>query len=165
MKVESRHTYSATPAAVFTAMTDPDVLKAKYTALGHQDVTIVEWTETAGVVRVTSKRKVPMEVPGFAKRFLNPLNTVEQTDEWQPATAKGERHGTWKVSASGVPVSVGGALHLVAAGKGHTLVEITGDVSCSIPLVGGKLAAYVGADVERTMRAEEAFNDEYLAGA
>ena len=113
--------------------------------------------------RITSKRKVPMEVPGFAKRFLNPLNTVEQTDEWQPATAKGERHGTWKVSASGVPVSVGGTLHLLAAAKGRTLVEITGDVTCSIPLVGGKLAAYVGADVERTMRAEDDFNDSYLA--
>ncbi len=145
-------------------MTTPGVLVEKYTALGHQDVKIVEHTEHAGVVRVTSRRKVPMEVPGFAKRFLNPLNTVEQTDEWQPATAKGERHGTWKVSASGVPVSVGGILHLVAAGKGHTLVEITGEVACSIPFVGGKLASYVGADVERTMSAEEQFNDGYLAG-
>ena len=165
MKVASTHTYSAAPAVLFASMTTPDVLIAKYTALGHQDVTIVEWTESAGVVRVTSKRKVPMEVPGFAKRFLNPLNTVEQTDEWQPATAKGERHGTWKVSASGVPVSVGGTLHLVAAPKGRTVVEIAGDVSCSIPLVGGKLASYVGADVERTMRAEEEFNDTYLARA
>jgi len=163
MKVASRHTYSAAPAVVFAAMTMPEVLVEKYTALGHRDVTIVERTESAGVVRVTSKRKVPMEVPGFAKRFLNPLNTVEQTDEWQPATTKGERHGTWKVSASGVPVSVGGTLHLVAAPKGRTVVEITGDVSCAIPLVGGKLAAYVGADVERTMRAEEVFNDTYLA--
>ena len=163
MKANSIHTYAATPAVVFAAMTTPDVLTEKYTTLGHKDVTITDRTETEGVVRITSKRKVPMEVPGFAKRFLNPLNTVEQTDEWQPATAKGERHGTWKVSASGVPVSVGGTLHLLAAAKGRTLVEITGDVTCSIPLVGGKLAAYVGADVERTMRAEDDFNDSYLA--
>ena len=145
-------------------MTTPDVLIEKYTSLGHQEVKIVERTERADVARVTSRRKVPMEVPGFAKRFLNPLNTVEQTDEWQPAIAKGERYGTWKVSASGVPVSVGGTLHLVAAGKGRTLDEITGEVACSIPFVGGKLASYVGADVERTMRSEEAFNDGYLGG-
>jgi len=144
-------------------MTTPDVLIEKYTTLGHQDVNITERTELACVVRVTSKCKVPMEVPGFAKRFLNPLNTVEQTDQWQPATAKGERHGTWKVSASGVPVSVGGTLHLVAAPKGCTVVQMTGEVSCSISFVGGKLACYVGADVERTMRAEEEFNDDYLA--
>ena len=163
MKVTSSHTYAASPAVVFEAMTTPEVLIEKYTALGHQDVRIMERTESAGAVRVTSKRKVPMEVPGFAKRFLQPLNTVEQTDEWQAPTAKGERHGTWKVSASGVPVSVGGTLHLKAAGKGRTVVEIDGDVSCSIPFVGGKLASFVGADVERTMRGEEEFNDAHLA--
>lgn len=162
MKVTSRHTYAAAPAVVFGAMTAPDVLIEKYTALGHQDVKIVERTESDGVVRIRSRRKVPMEVPGFAKRFLNPLNTVEQTDEWQAPTAKGERRGTWKVSASGVPVSVGGTLHLVAASKGRTVVEIAGDVTCSIPLIGGKLAAYVGSDVERTMHAEEDFNDSWL---
>jgi len=43
-----------------------------------------------------------------------------------------------------------------------TAVEIAGEVSCSIPFVGGKLASYVGANVERTMRAEEEFNDTYL---
>ena len=53
-------------------------------------------------------------------------------------------------------------MHLVAAAKGHTVVEITGDVTCSIPLVGGKLASFVGGDVERTMRGEEDFNDGYL---
>lgn len=163
MKVTSRHTYAAPPTVVFEAMTAPDVLIEKYTALGHRDVTIVDRTESGGVVRVRSRRKVPMEVPGFAKRFLSPLNTVEQTDEWQAPTAKGERHGTWKVSASGVPVSVGGTLHLVAAAKGRTVVEIEGEVSCSIPFVGGKLASYVGADVERTMSAEEEFNDSHLA--
>ena len=105
MKVTSRHTYAATPDVVFAAMTTPDVLVEKYIALGHQDVKILERTEDAGVVRVTSRRKVPMKVPGFAKKFIKPLNTVEQTDEWQPRSAKGERHGTWKVSASGVSPS------------------------------------------------------------
>ncbi len=163
MKVAPRHASSAPPAKVFAAMSTSDVLIEKYTSLGHQDVKLAEQTEAAGVVRVTSKRKEPMEVPGFAKRFLSPINTVEQTDEWQPATANGERHGTWKVSATGVPISVGGTLHLIAAAKGHTVVEIAVEVSCSIPFVGGKLVSYVGADVERTIRAEEEFNDTHLA--
>ena len=80
-----------------------------------------------------------------------------------PPSAKGERHGTWKVSASGVPVTTGGSQHLVAAAKGRTVVEITGEVNCSIPFVGGKLASFVGGDVERTISAEENFNDGYLA--
>ena len=163
MKVTSRHTYAAPPQVVFAAMTTPDVLVEKYEALGHRDVEIREHVVDAGSVRVKSRRKVPMDLPSFAKRFLKPLNSVEQTDEWMPPSAKGERHGTWKVSASGVPVSAGGSLHLVAAPKGRTVVEITGEVTCSIPLVGGKLASFVGGDVERTISAEEEFNDGYLA--
>jgi Protein of unknown function (DUF2505) len=164
MQVTSRHVYAAPPDAVFAVMTTPEALVEKYTALGHRDVTIIERSERGGAVRVTSRRKVPMDVPGFAKRFVKPLNTVEQTDEWQAPSAKGERHGTWKVSAAGVPVSVGGTLHLAAAPKGRTVVEISGDVTCGIPLVGGKLASFVGGDVERTMHGEEEFNDRYLAG-
>jgi hypothetical protein len=164
MKVTSRHTYDASPAAVFAAMTSPEVLIEKYQALGHHDVQIAEHVVTDGAVRVRSKRKVPMDVPGFAKRFLKPVNSVEQTDEWAAPGPKGERHGTWKVSAGGVPVSVGGTLHLVEGPKGQTVVEISGDVTCSIPLVGGKLASFVGGDVEKTMRAEEDFNDRHLAG-
>jgi hypothetical protein len=163
MKVTSRHTYAAPPDVVFAAMTTPEVLVEKYQALGHSDVDIREHVVKAGSVRVRSTRKVPMDLPGFAKRFLKPLNTVEQTDEWEPASAKGERRGTWKVSASGVPVTTGGSLHLVAAAKGRTVVEITGEVNCSIPFVGGKLASFVGGDVERTINAEEEFNDGYLA--
>ena len=34
-----------------------------------------------------------------------------------------------------------------------------------MPLVGGKLASFIGVDVQRTLHAEEAFNDGYLAAA
>lgn len=163
MKVASSHTYAASPDEVFATMTTPDVLVAKYTALGHRDITIVEHSVTAGSVSVRSKRSVPMEVPGFAKRILSPWNTVEQYDTWGPAAADGSRTGTWKVDARGVPVKVGGTLRITPV-KGGTLVEIAGEVSCSVPLLGGKLASFVGGDVERTMRGEEEFNDGHLAG-
>jgi hypothetical protein len=164
MKVASRHTYAAPPDEVFAAMTSPEVLAQKYRSLGHRDVEIVEHVDGDDGTRVRSRRRVPMDVPGFAKRFLKPLNTVEQTDVWTPPTKRGERHGTWTVSASGVPVSVGGTLHLAPVRGGATLVEIEGEVTCSLPLVGGRLASFVGGDVERTMHAEEAFNDAHLSG-
>jgi hypothetical protein len=163
MEVASRHTYAASPDAVFAAMTSPAVLTEKYTALGHRDIEIVGNDEGGGTLRVTSRRGVPLDVPGFAKRFLSPVTKVEQVDEWRPASPSGERRGTWKVSAAGVPVSTGGTLRLRPTADGGTLVEIKGEVTCSVPLIGGKIASFVGADVERTIHAEEAFNDDYLA--
>jgi hypothetical protein len=41
MKVASSHLYTAPPESVFAVMTSPDVVVAKYQALGHQDVRIV----------------------------------------------------------------------------------------------------------------------------
>ncbi len=158
--MHSTHTYHAAPTRVVEVMTDPDTLCEKYTALGHRDVQILahEMHPDGGMI-VRSKRGVPMDVPGFAKRFLSPVNTVEQHDQWNAPAADGSRTGTWRVVASGVPVHVGGQLSVRPDGHGATVVEMSGDVTCSIPIVGGKLASFVGADVERTMHAEEQYND------
>jgi len=165
MKVASTHTYAAPPDAVFAMMTTPAVLAEKYTALGHTGIQILDHTITKTAVAVRSRRTVPMEVPGFAKRFLSPTNSVEQHDRWAAPEADGTRTGTWEVDARGVPVTAGGTLRLAPGPHGTTVVEIAGEVKSSVPLLGGKLASFVGADVERTLHAEEAFNDGYLAAA
>jgi hypothetical protein len=162
VKVHSKHTYAAAPDAVLEMMTDPDVLTAKYTALGHRDITILEHTVDGGAVSVRSRRNVPMDVPGFAKRFLSPMNSVEQHDRWDPPGKDRSRTGTWQVNAKGVPVNVGGTLRITPGPKKTTVVEIDGEVSSSIPLIGGKLASFIGGDVQRTFAAEEAFNDQHL---
>lgn len=163
MDVRSTHTYAAPPDVVFTMMTDPEVLTAKYTELGHRDIRIVEHDVAAGAVTVRSRRQVPMDVPGFAKRFLAPMNAIDQRDHWDAPAEDGSRAGTWQVNAHGVPVTVGGTLHLAPGPKRTTIVEIVGQVTCSVPLVGGKLASFVGGDVQHTLDAEEQFNDGYLA--
>ncbi len=148
---------------MFDVLTDPDVATAKYTSLGHQDVRVVEHTVRNDTVVLRSTRSVPMEVPGFAKRFLSPMNSVRQCDRWGAPDADGERVGTWEVAAAGVPVGVHGTLRLTPGPGAHTTVEISVDITCSIPLVGGRLADFVGNDVVRTVSAEEAFNDARLA--
>ncbi len=164
MKVSSTHTYAAPPEEVFRMMTDPDVLSAKYEELGHQAIRITDYAVNAGAVTVASRRSVPMDVPGFAKRFLSPMNAVQQRDRWDAPATDNSRTGTWRVNATGVPVDVGGTLRLTPGKKKRTtLVEITGEVTCSVPIVGGKLAGFVGGDVQRTLTAEEDFNDSYLA--
>lgn len=163
MEVRSTHTYAAPPGVVFEMMTDPDVLTAKYAALGHDDVRIVEHSVDGDTLTVRSRRKVPMDVPGFAKRFLSPTNAVEQSDRWDAPAEDGSRTGTWQVNAAGVPVTVGGTLRITPGPKRTTVVEVAGEVTSSVPLVGGKLAGFVAGDVQRTLAAEEAFNDEHLA--
>jgi hypothetical protein len=165
MKVASTHRYAAAPEVVFDVLTSPDVLIAKYTALGHLDIKIVEHVERAGIISIRIRRGVPMDVPGFARRFFSSVNVVEQHDEWDPMMPDGTRWGIWQVTARGVPVTTGGQLHLSPGPEGSTIVEVTGEVLCPMPLVGGKIASFVGDDVERALHAEEAFMDGYLREA
>jgi hypothetical protein len=162
MKVASTHTYSAAADTVFGVMTSPDVMVAKYTALGHLDVRVVEHRVESGIISIRTRRGVPMDVPGFAKRFFSQVTVIEQHDEWDPVLPDGSRCGIWQVTARGVPVTVGGQLRLSPTPEGTTIVEVTGEVVCPMPLVGSKIAAFVGDDVERTMRAEDSFIDGYL---
>ncbi len=162
MKVATNHLYAASPDVVFAAMTNPEVLVEKYQSLGHHDVKILDHSVTGGVMSIRSRRGVPMDVPGFAKRFFSPINVVQQHDEWDPMGDDGVRRGTWQVVARGVPVTVGGTLRMEAV-PGGTTVEMNGEVHCSVPLVGGRIAEFVANDVLHTMRGEESFNDDYVA--
>jgi len=161
MKVASTHTYAAPPEVVFAVMTSPEVLVAKYEALGHLDVKIVEHTARAGITVVRSRRGVRLVVPTFAKRFFEPITLVDQHDEWDPPQDDGSRAGIWQVIARGVPVTTGGHLLLTPVADG-TIVEIAGEVTCPMPIVGGRIATFLAADVERTMQEGAAFLDGYL---
>lgn len=163
MKVASTHVYAAPVEQVFAVMTSPEVMVAKFRALGHLDVKIVEHVERAGIISIRSRRAVPMDVPGFAKRFFDSPTLVDQHDEWDPPLPDGSRWGIWQVAARGVPVTTGGRLRLgpTADGRG-TVVEITGEVTCPMPIVGGRIATFVGEDFERTAQSEAAFLDGYL---
>jgi hypothetical protein len=163
MKVASNHVYAATPEVVFGLMTSPEVMVAKYLALGHQDVKIVEHTERVGITSIRSRRGVPVDAPGFARRFFDPVTVVDQHDEWDPPLPDGTRWGIWQVSARGVPVTAGGQLRLGPTPDGRrTVVEVTGEVNCPMPIVGGRIASFVGSEVERRAAEESAFLDGYL---
>ncbi len=165
MKVASTHTYAAPPEVVFGAMTSEDVMVAKYRAMGHEEVRVIEHFERAGIISIRSRRGVPLDPPAFARRFFDPVNVVDQHDEWDPPMLDGSRWGIWQVIARGVPVTTGGQLHLAPTADGlGTVVEITGEVTCPMPIVGARIAAFVGDGVERTLRDEEAFLDDYLRG-
>ncbi len=163
MEMTVSHRFAAPIAEVFAALTEPEALTAKYESLGHRDVTITgrEVSED-GAVTVRSKRTVPLDVPGFAKKFLSPTNAVEQTDQWSAPDAAGARTGTWQVKAA-VPVEVSGTLRLVPDGDGCRF-DIVANVTSKVPLVGGKLASFVAGDVRKTIDAEFAFTERWLTG-
>jgi hypothetical protein len=165
MKFTVEHTYDHPADAVFAVLTDFDAVRAKYEAIGQRDIELVRRdARDDGSVTLVTRRVVPLDVPGFAKKFLSPAQSVTQTDAWDAPDDTGVRAGTFTAEAKGTPVRVSGKLNLSPDGAGgcRNVSEI--DIECKVPLVGGKIADFVSKDARAAVDHEQTWTRERLAG-
>jgi hypothetical protein len=164
MELKGSHVYKAQIDRVMTMLADKSATTDKYASMGDRDIDIIDLVADDESLRIVSSRQVEVELPAFAKKALKPTNTMVQTDEWhrQP---DGSWSGTFDVDVKGAPVHISGRMDLspTAEGSRHDVVL---DVQVKVPLIGGKIAEWVGKkEVQRTLDAEFAFNDGRLAPA
>ncbi len=103
-------------------------------------------TDDGGTVVVVSRR-LPPGVPAAVQHLLPRDGRVTQTDTWAPAV-DGARTGTWSVHFPGAPGRVGGELALTPRSGGCTW-SVRGGVSITVPLVGGRIEAFLAPLVEK----------------
>ena len=162
MQLEESHVYPFPVDAVMAMLEDASATVAKYESQGHREVEVTECTATDGTLRIVSSRVVDVDLPGFAKKVLKPTNQMTQTDEWH-RNPDGSWSGTFDVVVTGSPVHISGTMGLAPA-DGGTRHDVVLDFQVKVPLVGGKIADWLGKkDVQRTLDAEFAFNDAHLA--
>jgi len=164
MRIEGSRVYPVPVDAVIAMFRDETATVERYESMGHREVKILEASSDEDTVRIVSSRVVDVELPGFAKKALTPTNTMTQTDDWH-REGDGSWSGTFTVDVQGAPVRVDGTMNLApeADGSRH---QVTLDLQVKIPLIGGKVADWVGKnDAQRTLDAEFAFNDQRLRGA
>lgn len=161
MKIKALHQYSKDVDTVFGLFHDPAFMKAKYEGIGARNVAVPECAGGEGRYTVKIKREVPADVPALLKKFLSPWNTVTQSETWE-GTAGGPYRCTFEIDIAGVPVTAKGAMELRTQGEG-CVNDVQLDVKCGIPLVGGKLADFVGSDAEKAIQAEYEFIRDALA--
>jgi len=162
MRLQARHDYDAGVGEVFAMLTDEAFLRAKLSDRGDTAVEVLECGPGPLGFRIVTRRSVALDVPQFAKRFLRPTNTVTQTDVWSEPDSDGSRTGTWRVEASGVPVTMTGTMTLTG-GPGRGVEGIDGEARSPVPLVGGRLAGLVGSTAAENLDAEHAFARRWLA--
>ena len=106
-------------------------------------------------------RELPGGAPGFLAALL-PDGPVVQTDDWGPADADGGRTGTWRVELPGAPARLGGTLRLEPAGRVTRYVR-EGEVTVSVPLVGGKAERFIAEMVMKLGQKESDLLLELIA--
>jgi hypothetical protein len=105
-----------------------------------------EPTADGGMVVVVSRR-LPDGVPSAVQHLLPRDGRVTQTDTWGPAV-DGARSGTWSVHFAGAPGNVGGQLALTP-GPGGCTWSVRGTISITVPLVGGRIEAFLAPLIEK----------------
>jgi hypothetical protein len=160
MKFDDKHSFDKPAATVMKMFSDRAYFERKYKELAFWDVTVLEHEKSDRKfrikVRYATRNDAP--IPDFAKRFLGESTTVTQQDTWDIAG----KTGKLEIEIKGVPVKISAEMTLKDEGKGSAN-NLKWNVSCGIPLVGGKLEKVIAEDIQAKARADIAASRKILA--
>src|SRR3954465_8639060 len=118
MRLQVTHHFNGEVERVFALLTDPGFLERKFAAGGAKDISVDHEDLPDGSCRVTTRRHVTVNLPGLAKRFIQPPSALLQTETWIPAGPGEPRVCRYRVDVQGVPSHIDGTVTLTPAGQG-----------------------------------------------
>jgi len=150
MKVHVKQSLKTDVASALKLCTDQKNQEAVYAKLPGTDVRIKREGKAPNV-RLKISRTMPANPPAAIKRLVPATNQVSHTETWR---ADGDGHvADIAVEIRGVPVKITGTKALRPA-KGGCSVEWTFDVTSGLPIVGGVIASFAGAELEKNLADE-----------
>lgn len=132
---------SYSPDEVLATLTDRGFAEHITAIVGG---TLKEFTltgDTAGAFELRTVRAVPTDrAPEMARKFVGATVDVTQKENWSAPAADGSRSAQVAITVAGIPVNVAATERVEAATSGSRLT-LDGQVSSSIPFLGGKIAS------------------------
>lgn len=163
MKITDTHPYDLDVDTLFQVFGNAEGIKDKLEAMGARNIDIQQCDLTEDKLNIKIVREVPAEVPKAMKKFLGEWNKIIQIESW--TGTPGESYmSNFTVETEGVPVKVSGTAKLSTQGSG-SVNEFSVDIDCSIPLVGKKLAEFIGAKMKEELQKEYQYTVKALAEA
>ena len=160
MEIYQKHKYTHSTDALYALFTSKKEIRAKHKALGARNIRVDELQADDDGAIVTFVRELPAKVPGVLSKFLQPWNTVEQSEDWE-VLAGDKYRAELDIDIENVPVTVSGSLELKPA-KGGCVNHVRLSVDCGIPFVGKTLVDFIGRDIERLALKEYEYLRERL---
>jgi hypothetical protein len=160
MKVTRTHEFAAPIDRCWAMFHDPDSHVAKFTAMGHRDVQIVECDRSDDRLHLVIERMVDVDVPGFARKVIQPSNRLRSVDEWRRLDDQ-RCGGEFVLSTQGVPIDITGRTVLTADGD-RCHYEIDVELKVRVPLIGGRIADFSKGIIDQQLTDEFRLGDEWL---
>ncbi len=145
MKFDDKHTFDKPAATVLKMFSDKAYFERKYKDLGFSEIEVLEHEKSATRFRIKVRyaAKNTVAVPDFAKKFIPATAIVTQSDTWDLSKMTGRIEAEIK----GAPVKVVCDMTLKDEGKGAAN-QLKWNISCGIPLVGGKIEKITADDIQ-----------------
>lgn len=160
MKIRRDHEYTHGTDTVFALFTDKEEINAKQEALGARNIRVEECDRNDDSAVVRFVRELPAEVPGILSRFLQPWNTVEQSEQWR-ICGGGVFEADLTIDIANVPVTIEGTLKLEPVDLG-CINHVRLGVDSGIPFIGKTLADFVAKDCKRVIADEYVYISDRL---
>lgn len=145
---------------LFAVLSGPD-WASQVAAHLDDDCLLISRAEGAdgSVELVMSRQAEPL--PGFVAKFAPADVVIVTTDRWGPSV-DGARDCTWTAEIPGTPVRIRGTQRIEPCATGSRHVA-SAEVTVPVPLVGGRIEAFIVEQIQRIAAAEEAVVRAVLA--
>lgn len=165
MKFHESITLPLSPTDAARMYADPRYASVRAEVLGADSASSRTTGSPDGEMTVVTELKMPTDrVPDIARKFVGERISVEETQSWQAPEETGERSGTMRFTVAGLPVCVEGESRLLQEGD-QSRLDVSGDLSAKIPLVGGKLEKAAVPYIGRVLQAEARAAQRYIQGS
>lgn len=163
MAVQESTVINANVEQVIEAFSSEDFARFVCSEVGVEFGSFSVSGDTSAEFTATTERTVPAErVPDIARKFVGNGVAMTQVDTVSAPAADGSRTVSTEVKVNGVPVSAQATQKLTPEGE-QTRLDVNGEVSCSIPLVGKKIAAVAEPQVGRVLKVLGTSAEKWLA--
>ncbi len=151
------HHYRHALDVVFAKISDGEHLRRRSLASGHKNIELTT-SEDGGVIEIRIERDIEANVPGFAKRFISPVNHVVDVIRWRDVGD--HKEGTYDVVVSR-RIRVRGEMELRPEGTGCVYTD-TCSPSVDVPLIGKKIGELVSAETVKAIKEDCRFTEREI---
>lgn len=164
MSLVQTRRYPVSAEQLLALLTSKDFYVSRYNIQEVNDYHFeqCEQTEAGFVVQIKRSMAIKTDkIPSFARRFVGDTAELSTTFTWNNQ-GESPYQGRYNVVMAGAPVTITGDVS-IHAGTAHSCEQhVALTISCSVPLVGKKLAALLAQRVEKVLEEDYQATLRYL---
>jgi hypothetical protein len=164
MRFKLQQIYPASLDDLWAVFSQPDYPERKYRTLGATGFQLLRFSAGPELIEVELERRtrVPLcQIPGWARGFVASEQTLTHYSQWRRLSTD-RAAADLRITLAGAPVSVHGTGAIAELSPGRTRMTLQFEVTCRLPLVGGRVAHLVAGQIRQALDADYDYTLRYL---